>query len=248
MPPEGVADARMLDIIIPVLNEEMILDERQTYYRMLGRNANLVFVDGGSIDMTVTRARRFGEVLQTRPGRAYQKNYGVQVTDGDFLLFLNVDSFISEEMIHQTADAFRHGAQAGCYTMHIRHPGAMFRLYEWVVNHRAVRHGIIDADLGMFIRRDVFEALHGLDRLIIMDDIVFSKRLRRHYPITVLNSRIEVSARKWDERGFMATFGQYSLAYLQLWTGIPFFKDRYQNYDPFQRVDHLRPGTETRQG
>lgn len=238
----------MLDIIIPVLNEETILDARQTYYKMLGRAANLVFVDGGSVDVTVTRARRFGKVLQTRPGRSYQKNFGARHTDGEYLLFLNVDAFITEEMVHQTLDAFRQGAQSGCFTMRILDRRPVFRLYEWAVNQRAVRQGIIDADLGMFIRRDVFDALGGFDRLIIMDDIVFSKRLCRRYPITVLNARIEVSSRKWDERGFLATFGQYSLAYLQLWTGIPFFKDPYRNHDPHQCLDRIRAGTETRPG
>ncbi len=233
----------MLTIIIPVLNEETILDEHQTYYRMLGQAANLIFVDGGSIDMTVPRARRFGQVLQTRPGRSYQKNFGARHTGDEFLLFLNVDAFVSRETVHQTVDALRSGAQAGCYTMRIRDPRFLFRFYEWVVNRRAVRRGIIDADLGMFIRRDVFEGLGGFDQIIIMDDIVFSKRLRRACPLTVLKAPIEVSARKWHQHGFIKTFGQYSLAYLQLWSGIPFFRDRYHDDQKRERPYRLRPGT-----
>ena len=38
----------MLDIIIPVLNEEKILSENLDYFQVLGQKANLIFVDGGS--------------------------------------------------------------------------------------------------------------------------------------------------------------------------------------------------------
>lgn len=238
----------MLSIIIPVLNEETILDEHQTYYRMLGRAAELIFVDGGSVDMTVWRAGRFGRVVTTRPGRSYQKNCGARQAGGDYLLFLNVDTFITEDVIHRTRDALRDGARAGCYTMRIRDTGLAFRIYEWAVNRRACRQAIVDADLGMFIRRDVFEELGGFDKMIIMDDILFSKRLRRRHPLTILDGAIEVSARKWHQQGFLKTFGQYSLAYLQLWTGIPFFRDRYAPHDSRECTNHLRPGTQTRAG
>lgn len=238
----------MIDIIIPVLNEEKILHERQDYYARLGELHPLTFVDGGSTDATVSTAARFGQVLSTRPGRSYQKNYGAAHTTNEFLFFLNVDSFVSPTVLRKTEDILSKGAQAGCYTLHINDVQPIFRLYEWAVNLRARRSGIIDADLGMYIRREVFEALDGFDPLIIMDDIVFSKRLRARCPVTVLDMPIFVSARKWHEHGFMKTFCQYSLAYLQLWTGIPFFRDRYQTNEQKTSANCLCPRTETRSG
>lgn len=236
----------MIDIIIPVLNEEKILREQAEYYRALNQLGRLTFVDGGSDDATVAVAGDFGRVLRTRPGRSYQKNFGAAHAEGDYFLFLHVDSFINEDVVAATRQAFRRGAQAGCFTMRIRDHKPLFRLYEWAVNQRARRQGIIDGDLGMFVRRDVFESLGGFDRLIIMDDIVFSKRLRRRFAVTVMNSVIEVSARKWQDQGFLKTFCQYSLAYLQLWTGILFFRDDDQINEDKTSADYFCQGTQTR--
>lgn len=238
----------MLRVVIPVLNEEFILKERSEYFQALSQNAQITFVDGGSKDQTVDLAASFGEVLQSRPGRAYQKNLGARCSAGDLLLFLNIDSHISPDVLSRTEEAFRLGALAGCFTMKIQDPKRVFRLYEWAVNWRARHQSIVDADLGLFIRRDVFEALEGFDRMIIMDDILFSKRLRREYPLTVLEEPIEVSARKWYEQGFVKTLFQYSLAYLQLWTKIPFFRDTYSEDERRQCPSYIRPGAEARQG
>ena len=248
----------MLDIIIPVLNEETILTEQAEYYQNLAKQGNLIFVDGGSEDQTVASALRYGSVISSRRGRSYQKNAGAKHSPAQspYLLFLNVDSFVDTDCLEALRQACERQTPCGCFTLRIMDSKQIFRSYEWAVNIRARRGGIVDADLGFFIRRDLFESMQGFDQLPIMDDIVFSKRLRKTHAIEVLPHNIQVSSRKWHEQGFTKTFCQYTLAYVQLWTGIPFFKDpvetntnKYQeNHEQHKRAHYIRPRTQSRSG
>ena len=215
----------MIDIIIPVLNEEKILKEKQEYYLSLKRKARVVFVDGGSVDLTAQIARNYGEVISSVPGRAFQKNRGAEVTHADMLLFLHVDSFISDEAISHILQASQNGLKAGCLTMKIQDQKFIFRIYEFLVNVRAKFFGVIDGDLGLIVNRDIFEGVGRFDNVPMMEDIFFSKKLCRATKIKVLSNPIFVSTRKWHKEGFLKTFFLYTLAYLQLWSGARFLKN-----------------------
>ena len=208
-----------IDIIIPILNEEKILTEKQDYYRSLKNKANIIFVDGGSRDHTVQLAGAFGEVVSSGPGRGVQKNCGAAAATRDVLLFLHADTFLSDSALAQIGQVVARGAAGGCLTMRIEDANFIFRIYEGIVNFRARAFGVMDGDLGMFVRRDIFEQLGGFDPLPCMEDVLFSDKMRRACRATVLNARISVSSRKWHEQGFVRTLGQYTRAYIRLWTG-----------------------------
>ena len=53
----------MIDVIIPVLNEENFLKENNEYFGRLNRAAHVIFVDGGSRDRTVELAKNYGDVI-----------------------------------------------------------------------------------------------------------------------------------------------------------------------------------------
>jgi len=206
-------------IVIPVLNEEKILTQEAEYYKALKQRAKVIFVDGGSTDRTVAIARKYGEVIVSAAGRAIQKNRGAQEAQDKHILFLHVDTFINEHILNAVDKELSNGAVGGCLTMRIRDKGLIFRFYEWAVNIRARTLGVIDGDLGMFVRSDIFDQLGGFDSLPVMEDLIFAQKLRKAGPTKVLPEVITVSSRKWHERGFVRTFLEYALAYLRLWSG-----------------------------
>ena len=216
----------MLDIVIPVLNEEIILRRRSSYYEALGREARLIFVDGGSTDTTVEVAGRYGEVYGLYPPRALQKNFGAAKAEAPYLLFLNVDCCIDPAAL-RTVPAHLERYPAGCFSMKIDRKGWVFRAYEKLVNFRARYFGVLDADLGILVRRDTFERLGGFEERPLMEDIAFSRTLRRkHIPVKPLSANISVSARRWETHGFLKTFWFYTLAYLSFWTGGQKMEDK----------------------
>jgi len=209
----------MIDIIIPVLDEQKILEEQSGYYKNLSEKAHIVFVDGGSNDKTVEVASRYGQVVVSKKGRALQKNSGVGAAKSNYLCFLHVDTQIDIEALSDIEDVLSKGTCGGCLTMAINDSGFVFRIFENIVNWRANCFKVFDGDLGQFVRRDVFAKLGGYDSVTIMEDILFSRKLRNVGNVFVLPNTITVSSRKWHEKGFCKLFFQYVLAYVWLWTG-----------------------------
>ena len=76
---------------MPVLNEARTLYATLSRLR-LSRDEELVVVDGGSIDESVSIAREFTDkVFVTETGRARVMNYGAERATGEILLFLHAD-------------------------------------------------------------------------------------------------------------------------------------------------------------
>lgn len=206
------------------MNEEKVLIKENNYYQQLSRSASIIFADGGSSDRTTDLCARFGKVLLSPKGRARQKNMAAESAQAKYLLFLHVDTKINLNALVGIIDCLEKGVICGSMTMKIDDHRFIFRIYENIVNYRARSLGIIDGDLGLFVRKDIFKQLGGFDNVAIMDDIAFSKKLRTIARLQILDESIIVSSRKWDEKGFLRTFWGYSLAYCQHWTGIPFYK------------------------
>jgi len=219
----------MPDIIIPVLNEEKILTEETQYYQTLKSRARVIFVDGGSTDRTIEIVQKYGEVVSCPTGRAIQKNRGAQESKAEHLLFLHVDALIDDHALDSIDQTLKKGSIGGCLTMHIQDKGFIFRVYEWIVNFRARAFGVIDGDLGTFVRRDIFDQIGGFDLLPVMEDLMFARKLYKVGSIDVLPESIYVSSRKWHERGFVRTFLEYTIAYLQLWNGR--LKSKNNNFE-----------------
>ena len=124
----------MIDIIIPVLNEEKILHEKRDYYVWLKEQGQIIFVDGGSRDRTAPLAQEFGRVIYCNPGRSSQMNQGALTGTGQYVLFLHVDTFITQQALRQINEAIGQRADSGCLTLAIDDSKFIFRIFEWLVN------------------------------------------------------------------------------------------------------------------
>ena len=176
-------------------------------------------MDGGSTDRSCALAEGLGRVVCSLRGRGQQKNEGARAAKGDILLFLHVDTRVAPETLKIISTVFTGQIVAGCFRLHVDSPRWTFRLFEAAVNLRAKHAQIIDGDLGFFIKREAFLQAGMFPRLPYMEDIVFSRRIKKLGKIKAVNEEITVSSRKWDQQGFLRTLGSYTWAYLQLWTG-----------------------------
>jgi glycosyltransferase involved in cell wall biosynthesis len=89
-------DQTKISIIMPVLNEAKNL--RDTLSQLtLSEKEELIIVDGGSTDDSLSIAREFTDkVFQTRSGRARVMNFGAAKAKGDILLFLHADCILPD--------------------------------------------------------------------------------------------------------------------------------------------------------
>jgi len=62
--------------------------------------------------------------------------------------------------------------------------------------------GIATGDQAIFVRR---EAFGGFPEIALMEDIAFSKAMKRRGPPACLYARVATSARRWERRGVLRT-------------------------------------------
>jgi glycosyltransferase involved in cell wall biosynthesis len=81
-------------IIMPVLNEEATLENQLAYLtrQCTHYDCELLIVDGGSTDRTISIVERYGHVVTALRGRAVQMNAGAAAASGDVFIFLHADT------------------------------------------------------------------------------------------------------------------------------------------------------------
>ena len=196
-----------LSVIVPVLNEEKIigraLDRLAEVFRK--EEAEVIVVDGGSSDQTAEIARRRPRVnvIASRPGRGIQLNRGAAEARGDVLLFLHADACLpagAGELIRRASR--EKGTAGGCFQIKTIPPpgkGRLFRLLLKTADWRSRFSRFPYGDQAVFVKQTIFERLGGFRDYPIMEDLDFSKRLRRVGKIVRIKEPVQVSGRRWDK-------------------------------------------------
>ena len=194
-----------VSVIIPTLNEQQTIASAIASATQAGAR-EIIVVDGGSTDQTAQIAARNAAVLTSdRSGRAVQQNLGAQKAVGDVLLFLHADCRLSSDAISNLVSRLSSSPEiiAGCFRQRIDQPGFRYRSLEAGNLWRARVLKSAYGDQGIFIRTSAFRALNGFPDVCFLEDLLLMKKLRRAGRIVVLDSHIEVSARRWQRHGVL---------------------------------------------
>lgn len=195
-----------LSIIIPTLNEAKRIERTLLALKELLPDAEIVVVDGGSNDATVTYASKYVRVIQTKRGRGRQLNAGVQATTGHLLLFLHADTIPDggslQELMTVMQDAHIHG---GAFRMRFDAPHPIYKRIGANVTQRSLRTRSYTGDQGIFTRRSTFEQLGGHRDWPFMEDVDYSERMCKLGPVVLLTHEVETSARRHQHWGLLRT-------------------------------------------
>lgn len=214
----------MLSVIIPVYNEESAIRETLTTLP-LGSNLETIVVDGGSTDRTREIAGQFPvRIIEAAKNRAIQMNQGAKQARGEIFLFLHSDCLLQDESVKSIENYLSNGYIGGCLTQRINSDRFIFRLIESSGNIRARLSRIFYGDQGIFVRKDVFFEIGGFPEAPIMEDVLFSKKLREMGKTIVLPDKILVSGRRWDKRGILKTTLLYNTIIILFKLGYPLEK------------------------
>ena len=197
-------DAR-LALIIPTLNEAArIRAALEALAPLRARGHEVIVVDGGSLDATVRLATRYADqVIEASRGRAHQMNAGARVASGEILLFLHADTRLPEAADLLVTRALQESGRCwGRFDVQIgsRHP--LLKIVGCAMNLRSRLTGIATGDQAIFVRRDAFP---GFPEIALMEDIAFSRAMKRRGRPACLRERVSTSGRRWEARGVLRT-------------------------------------------
>lgn len=175
-----------LSVIVPAHDEAVELPGTLTGLHhslaATGVAYEIVVVDNASTDATARVAAAGGARVVYEPFRqiARARNTGAAHSRGDWLLFVDADTWPSRHLLE---GVLRHLDQGACGGGALVAMEALpNRVYRWglVAWNRLARWLQLAAGCLVFARRDAFEAIGGFDtRYFAGDEVILSRRLRR---------------------------------------------------------------------
>ena len=197
--------SKKISVIIPVLNEAKILEKMLSQLQSELGHHELIIVDGGSIDGSVPIAEKYGKVVKSVRGRAKQLNTGAAAASGDILIFLHADIRLESGALAAVETALSSGYVGGGFRQKIDGKNILYRAIEIAGNIRGKYLKVFYGDSGIFLTRADFEKIDGFPEIPILEEMEFSKRLRRLGKTTLVTPHIHISARRWETKGIVRT-------------------------------------------
>jgi glycosyltransferase involved in cell wall biosynthesis len=195
----------MVDIsfIIPAFNEERsvgrALQAIVATVAALHESVEIIVVDDASTDATADLAVTCGaQVLQVNCRHiAATRNAGARAARGTWLIFVDADTLVTQEVIGAAVAALRAGAVGGGCA--IRFEGRL-PLYARILVAAAVpvyRGLRLAAGCFLFCTHEAFDRVGGFDEtLFAAEEVTLSRALRRQGQFVLLREHVLTSGRK----------------------------------------------------
>ena len=163
----------------------------------------LIIVDGGSTDQTITLLEAYPIVhlyQVEKAERAAQMNFGARMAKGQFLLFLHADTKICPTCLQLLEG---HLAQphivGGSYAMRFDQSQWPYRMLAFFTRFNSPFWTL--GDQGIFVKKHIFDQIGGYAPIPILEDLDLQLRLRKQGKFIKISNFITTSARRYQQYG-----------------------------------------------
>jgi rSAM/selenodomain-associated transferase 2 len=214
-----------VSIIVPVLNEALLLRSFLEHLRERATGAEIIVADGGSSDGTVELVRgSCDQLVVSERNRAIQMNTGARAAHGDTLWFVHVDAEVPSGCLAEIERVMDDPKVAGGF-FRIRLPqNLVYRLTDTFAHYAGILLRMRCGDHGIFCRRTAFVDVGGFPEVPLMEDVEFFRLLRRRGQVKYSRKRILASPRRYETIGPARLTLAYGLIAMLYFFGIPLSK------------------------
>jgi glycosyltransferase involved in cell wall biosynthesis len=219
-----------VSIIIPAYNEEYLLEATLRAVgdgiAAIGVPAEVIVVDDGSTDRTAGIARDQGARVVSVNLRhiAAARNAGARAAGGSVLMFVDADTIVPAPIFKAALAAIDAGAVGGGAGVRQDTPEPRWGAFAFVVVSWILRTAGWAAGCFVFVRRDVFDRVHGFDeQFFASEEIHLSRAVKRQGRFVILKESVITSGRKARMFSGRAALIQFAAA---LWPGTLKRRDR----------------------
>lgn len=209
-----------ISILIPTLNEEENIGGLLEFLLNLPHE-QIIVCDGGSQDQTCSICARYPvQLTGSEPGRGRQLNAGARLATGDILFFLHADSRLQERCLQDIEMAVQQGYDWGCCTLIFDKKTIFYKAVDFMSNLRARLTSSCYGDQGIYCKREIFHARGGFPDWTFLEDLAFSRKMRRYSPAGVVDGQITTSARRFEKNGPFRTICKMQMIKILFILGI----------------------------
>lgn len=190
----------LISVVVPVLNEEKLIGKS---LKVLAEwsDLELIVADGGSMDRTVELASEYATVVSSPPGRPQQMNRGAQQANGEILWFVHVDTILPSNAPEFVRNAIAAGYIGGAFRTRFDETNWFWDLLTLIDNLRTRLFRIYFGSRAMFVLADTFKQLGGFPEVAILEDVAFSRLMRREGPTVMVDAVALESFRRFRKVG-----------------------------------------------
>lgn len=196
--------ALRLSVIVPAWNDHASLIRLVPELVRLEALHEIIVADASPNPLVTEVIRGAGGIYlhASQPNRGAQMNLAAEKATGDVFIFHHADSILTSAHVAAIERALQNPEIIG---------GAFYRKFDGrhprlrrleMLGRFFTRHGgSFFGDQSIFVRQKIFCALGGFAPIPLMEDIEFSRRLRRAGPVAVLDPPLRSSNRRHLRRG-----------------------------------------------
>ncbi|ACN13155.1 glycosyl transferase, group 2 family protein [Desulforapulum autotrophicum HRM2] len=218
-----------LTAIVPVLHEadiDLFLCDlvEQTKHREM----EIIVVDGDPEGSTIGRISKaqttwpaIKKITASR-GRALQQNAGAAMARGDVLLFLHADTRLPRDFHGLIVETLAQGFSGGAFDLHIDSSHPLIKLISKIASFRSRITKIPYGDQAIFLKKELFNRIHGFDEIPLMEDIALMQKIKKSgEPFKILPQKVSTSARRWINQGICWTMVRNPIIAMLYYLGVP---------------------------
>ena len=192
-----------LSIIIPTLNEANHLPLLLADLKSWNYKCELIIVDGGSKDLTVSIAKIQGikVIKSTQSNRGYQLKMGALHAKGEWLLFLHADSRLDKKCVKKLIKIMKNLPSkefAWYFKFKINRNNIKYRFLEIAVAIRSYFFKRPYGDQGLLIHKNLYNASGGFYPLNIMEDLDLITRITNKKNVKSIGKNLYTDSIKWE--------------------------------------------------
>jgi glycosyltransferase involved in cell wall biosynthesis len=187
--------------------------KKQTY-----NNIELIVVDNFSTDDTAEISKKLGATVYSKGNeRSAQRNYGVKVADGEYIIYLDADMILSPNIIQECVQKTKDNTSALYIPERIVGEGFWIRVRDFERSFYTATY----IDAVRFVRRTLFLEVGGFDEeLVGPEDWDFDRKIREIAETGTINAFIYHNEGSFDMVRYLNKKGYYSdglQKYIEKW-------------------------------
>jgi glycosyltransferase involved in cell wall biosynthesis len=201
-----------VSVIVPTLNEgKYIGNLLASLKRQSHKNFEVIIIDGGSSDETISLARRYNSKVLVKHGLKEfpSRNEGAKIACGEILLFTGADVIFCENALEMVVNEFEGNKLDGMCGFGKMYDAALwgkmeYYLYYSIVNSLVRFTGVHGSTNFMALRKDEFEKVGGFESRIDGDGFLM-KRFAKNRRTKFVNGKnfFLISGRRMKRMGFL---------------------------------------------